>query len=292
MTETKVKYGLQISFTHRPDEIVKQAVQAEELGFDSIWVGEHFFRPAELKSVYPYTPHQPLKTGEECPDSMVIAGAVAASTKKIKITTAIYLLPLRHPLIAARAITTAQNLSNNRLRIGVGVGWAKEEYEALDIPFNERGSRLNESIEVLRKALAGGEFEHHGKHYNFGPLTIANQPVPLTLLVGGATDPVFRRAAKVGDGWAGTPDLTLQDCIDRRSRIEALRREFGTSSKPFGYFMRAPKATPQIVSQYAEAGFTNITVGGGQVVKWTDPLERKLSFINEVAQSLNIPAAR
>lgn len=285
-----VKYGLQISFTHRPDEIVKQAVRAEQLGFDSIWLGEHFFRPGSLESVYPYTPHQPLKTGEECPDSMVVAGAIAASTSRIMITTAIYLLPLRHPLIAARAITTAQGLSGNRLRIGVGVGWAKEEYDALGVPFNERGSRLNESIEVLRKALAGGEFEHHGKHYDFGRLTIANNAVPLPLLVGGSTEPVFKRAARVGDGWAGTPDLTLQDCITRRAQIEALRREYGTAEKPFSYYMRMPSATPELVAQYAEAGFTNITVGGGQVVKWTDPLERKLSFIEEVAQRLGVRA--
>jgi probable F420-dependent oxidoreductase len=288
MAAAQVKYGLQISFTHRPDEIVKQAVRAEQLGFDSIWLGEHFFRPGTLESVYPYTPHQPLKTGEECSDSMVIAGAIAASTSTLLITTAIYLLPMRHPLIAARAITTAQNLSGNRLRIGVGVGWAKEEYDALGIPFNERGSRLDESIEVLRKALAGGEFEHHGKHYSFGRLAIANHPVPLPLLVGGGTDPVFKRAARVGDGWAGTPELTLKDCIDRRARIEALRQEYGTAERPFSYFMRMPSATPELVAEYADAGFTNITVGGGQVVKWTDSLDRKLAFIEEIAEKLGV----
>jgi probable F420-dependent oxidoreductase len=289
MPSNPVKYGLQISFTHHPTEIVQQAMLAEKLGFDSIWLGEHFFRPGNLESQYPYTPHQPLKTGEECPDSMVVAGAIANATKRIKITTAIYLLPLRHPLLAARAITTAQALSNNRMRVGVGVGWAKEEYEALDVPFNERGARLDEGIDVLQKALAGGEFEHHGRFYNFGRLTIANQKVPLPLLVGGSTPPIFKRAARVGDAWAGTPDLTLEQCIEKRAHIEALRREYGTDKKPFEYFMRMPKATPHLVAEYAEAGFTNITVGGGQVVKWTDPLDKKLQFIEDIARMLEVP---
>jgi len=284
-----VKFGLQISFTHQPREIVAQAQLAEKLGFDSIWLGEHFFRPAQLDSQYPYTPHQPLKTGEECPDSMVIAGALAMMTQRIRITTAIYLLPLRHPLQAARAIATAQALSGDRLRIGVGVGWAREEYAAFGIPFEERGARLDEGIDVLRKALAGGEFEHHGRFYDFARLTIVNKPVPLPLLVGGSTPPIFRRAARVGDAWAGTPDLTLEQCIEKRTLIEALRQEYGTANKPFSYFMRMPKATPHLVAQYAEAGFTNITVGGGQVVKWTDPLDKKLAFIEDIARQLEIP---
>lgn len=284
-----VKFGLQISFTHQPREIVAQAQLAEKLGFDSIWLGEHFFRPAQLDSQYPYTPHQPLKTGEECPDSMVIAGALAMMTQRIRITTAIYLLPLRHPLQAARAIATAQALSGDRLRIGVGVGWAREEYEAFGIPFEERGARLDEGIDVLRKALAGGEFEHHGRFYDFARLTIVNKPVPLPLLVGGSTPPIFRRAARVGNAWAGTPDLTLEQCIEKRALIEDLRKEYGTASKPFSYFMRMPKATPQLVAEYAEAGFTNITVGGGQVVKWTDPLDKKLAFIEDIARQLEIP---
>ncbi|MBM3346986.1 MAG: TIGR03619 family F420-dependent LLM class oxidoreductase [Betaproteobacteria bacterium] len=284
-----VRFGLQISFTHQPLEIVAQAQLAERLGFDSIWLGEHFFRPAQLDSQYPYTPHQPLKTGEECPDSMVIAGALAMQTRRVRITTAIYLLPLRHPLQAARAIATAQALSGNRLRIGVGVGWAREEYDAFGIPFNERGARLDEGIDVLKKALAGGEFEHHGRFYDFARLTIVNKPVPMPLLVGGSTPPIFKRAARVGDAWAGTPDLTLEQCIEKRALIEGLRKEYGTAGRPFSYFMRMPKATPELVAQYAEAGFTSITVGGGQVVKWTDPLDRKLAFIEDIARQLEIP---
>lgn len=292
MSDNTVKYGLQISFTHHPTEIVEQAILAEKLGFDSIWLGEHFFRPGNLASVYPYTPHKPLSTGEECPDSMVVAGAIAVSTKRINITTAIYLLPLRHPLLAARAITSAQALSGNRVRLGVGVGWAKEEYEAFGIPFNERGARLDEGIDVLKKALAGGEFEHHGRFYDFNRLTIANQYVPLPLLVGGSTPPIFKRAARVGDAWAGTPDLSLQDCIEKRTLIEALRKEYGTDNKPFSYYMRMPAATPHLVAEYAEAGFTNITVGGGQIVKWTDPLDKKLKFIDDIAKLLEIPKPR
>lgn len=285
----RVKYGLQISFAHRPDEVVAQAVLAEQLGFDGVWMGEHFFRPAVLDPAYPYKQHQPLRSGEECFDSMVIAGAVAASTRRLTISTAVYLLPLRHPLAAARSIATAQILCGGRLRVGLGIGWAHEEYEGLGIPYRERGSRLDEGIDILRKALAGGSFEHHGRHFSFDALSIVNQPVRVPILLGGASEPALRRAARVGDGWATPPyNLSFDDCVSRRLRLETLRREYGTDQRPFAHYVRVPNATRELVAQYAEAGFTNLTVGGGQVVKWTDPLERKLAFIEETARALGV----
>lgn len=283
-----VKFGIQISFTHRPDEIIAQAVRAEEAGFSSLWLGEHIFTPVNLESIYPYTKHRPLQTQEECSDSMITAGAIANATRRIEITSGIYLLPLRHPLMAARAMTTLHRLANGRVKFGLGAGWAKEEYDALGIPFAERGSRLNEGIEVLRKAFAGGQFEHHGRHYDFDPLIVLNQPLPLTLLVGGSTDAALKRAAKYADGWCATPDLTLEQCMQKRDLLEAMRNEFGRANAPFTVHVRMPQATSELVARYADAGFTSITIGGGQVVKWADPLERKTAYITEIARTLKI----
>jgi probable F420-dependent oxidoreductase len=293
MTSPHVKYGLQISFAHRPDEVVAQAVRAEQLGFDGVWIGEHFFRPAELDPAYPYKAHQPLRSGEECFDSMIVAGAIASATSTLNISTAVYLLPLRHPLVAARSIATTQILSNGRLRVGVGLGWAHEEYEGLEIPYKQRGSRLDEGMEIVSKALAGGPFDHSGRHFKFKALSIVNHPVKVPLLAGGAAEPALRRAARLADGWATPPyNMTFDDCVSHRSHLEGLRLEYGTTNRRFDYYVRLPNATPELVRKYAEAGFTNLTVGGGQVVKWPDPLERKIAFIEETARQLGIRPKR
>jgi alkanesulfonate monooxygenase SsuD/methylene tetrahydromethanopterin reductase-like flavin-dependent oxidoreductase (luciferase family) len=220
---------------------------------------------------------------------MIVAGAIASATRTLNISTAVYLLPLRHPLVAARSIATVQILSKGRLRVGVGLGWAHEEYEGLEIPYKERGSRLDEGMEVVRKALAGGSFDHSGRHFKFKALSILNNPVKVPLLAGGAAEPAMRRAARMADGWATPPyNMTFEDCIAHREQLEALRREYGTNGRRFDYYVRLPNATPELVRRYAEAGFTNLTVGGGQVVRWPDPLERKIQFIEETARQLGI----
>ncbi len=292
MSAIRISYGLMLSFSTRPDHAVAQAVHAESLGFDSVWLGEHFVRPAALTSDYLYsTTRQPLSAREDCSDPIAVASAIAASTSRLHIGTSIYLFPLRHPLVAARSAATLQVLSKNRFLLGVAAGWAKEEYDALNIPFHERGSRLDEGIEVFRKALAGGDFEHHGKHYDFASLSVVNSQRPTPVLIGGASEAALRRAARVGDGWISPPGIKPEECITVRAQLEKMRCEFGVDKRPFAFYVRTPDANAEEIQRYAEAGVTNITVGGRQVFDPADPLDKKLLSIEATAGRLGISAA-
>lgn len=287
MSAGKATFGIQIAFSHTPEQVLAQALRAEQLGFDSVWLGEHLFTPTKRAWSDPFgTPDSPLDSIVECSDSMITIGAISASTQRLGINTAVYLLALRHPLVAARAIATIQRLSGERFQLGVGVGRVNEEYEAVGVPFGERGSRLNEGISILRKALAGGAFEHRGKHYQFESLSVVSRPISLTVLIGGSSEPALRRAALLGDGWCAPPERTLDQIVDFRERIEALREDYGTSGRSFAYYVRLPDATSSSVETYIEAGFKNITVGGSQVSKWTDPLQHKLAVMENLAREL------
>lgn len=291
MSANRITYGLTLSFSTSPDEAVAQAIRAEQLGFDSVWLGEHFARPAVMASEYPYAAtRRPLSSREDCSDPIAVAAAIAASTSRLLIGTGIYLFPLRHPLVTARSAATLQVISKNRFLLGVAAGWAKEEYDALDIPFKQRGSRLDEGIEVFRKALAGGDFEHHGKHYNFDTLSVVNSARTTPIIIGGASEPALRRAAHLGDGWLSPPGMTVEECAAFRTQIDSMRREHGVESRPFTIYVRAPEAQADEARRFADAGMANVIVGGRQVSESSDPLEKKLASLEKAAERLGVIA--
>jgi uncharacterized OB-fold protein len=105
-------------------------------------------------------------------DPWFLLGAVAGATETLKIGTAICIAPLNNPLLLARATVTAHDVSGGRFRLGLGAGWLREEFDAVGVPFEERGTRLDETIEILKNAWKGGFFEHEGPHFKFGPVQI------------------------------------------------------------------------------------------------------------------------
>src|SRR4051794_12784096 len=158
-----------------PAELVELAVAAEQSGFDSVWLGEHVVAPMQYDSSHPTQPGSEtahassnhngkpiVDPSVELVDPLVALAGVAARTATIGLATGIYLLPLRHPLLTARAAATLSDLSGGRFRLGVGSGWLREEFAALDVPFAGRTARLAEAIEVLRLAWQGGAVEFHG----------------------------------------------------------------------------------------------------------------------------------
>lgn len=288
-TTNRVSHGLMLSFSTNPRDAVAQSILAESLGFDSVWLGEHFVRPAVLKSKYLYgATRAPLSAREDCSDPIAVAAAIAASTSRIRIGTSIYLFPLRHPLVAARSAATLQVLSGDRFLLGVAGGWAKEEYDALGIPFEQRGARMDEGLEVFRKALSGGDLDHHGKYYSFKSVSVVNTDRSTPVLIGGASEPALRRAARLGDGWIAPPDMSLGECATAKARIDDMRREFGTEQRPFTVYVRVPDANPEDIQRYADVGLTHVTVGGRQVFDPADPLDQKLLSLERTAKRLGL----
>ncbi|MFT5442711.1 MAG: putative F420-dependent oxidoreductase [Myxococcota bacterium] len=219
-----------------PDQLCEIAQCAEEAGFGGIIVSDHIFYPGKLETPYPYTSHGRPRWDIDTPwpDPLIAVAAMAAVTKRIRFISSIYLLGLRHPVLAAKSIATAAVMSQNRLTLGVGAGWMREEFDTVGAPFKGRGKRLDESIEVVRKLLAGGLVEHRGEHFEFAPIQMSPVPdKPLPIYGGGISAPALRRAATLCDGWASeiqtTEELDVITATLRQHRADA-----GLAEKPFG----------------------------------------------------------
>jgi alkanesulfonate monooxygenase SsuD/methylene tetrahydromethanopterin reductase-like flavin-dependent oxidoreductase (luciferase family) len=158
---------------------------------------------------------------------------MAAVTSRLQFTTGVYLAPVRHPLVVANAVSSAAVLSGGRVSIGTGVGWMEEEYAAAGQDFKNRGRRLVEMIEILRKLWTGDVLEHHGTFYDFEGLSISPAPErPIPIYRGGDSEPALRHAASL-DGWIGS-GYTWEDALDRAQNMRNLRRKLGRSpSEPF-----------------------------------------------------------
>jgi probable F420-dependent oxidoreductase len=163
----------------------------------------------------------------------VAIGAMAAVTTRLQFLTNIFVLPSRNPLLVAKAVGTAAVLSNNRVILGIGVGWMREEFELLGQDFPTRGRRTNEAIEVLRTLWRGGMAEYHGKFYAFDKLEMSpapSQPVPI--YVGGESTAALRRAARYGDGWISVLH-SLEEIKALVQQLARLRAELGRTHAPF-----------------------------------------------------------
>ena len=218
-----------------PDQLIPIAQFAEELGFEGVMNADHAVYPDQVRTFYPYSPDglPPMKSDWPYPDCWVTIAAMAAVTKRIKFSTAVYVLPLRNVFEVAKATGTLAIMSGNRFILGAGLGWMKEEFDIYDVPFEQRGKRTDEMIEVMRKLWAGGMVEHHGTFFDFPRLRIAPAPdrtVPIFL--GGSSPAALKRAAKFADGWIGTGN-TPDEVPALLAEFKRLREEAGRAHLPF-----------------------------------------------------------
>jgi probable F420-dependent oxidoreductase len=214
-------------------ELIRLAVAADEAGVESLWLGEHIILPLDYTSDHPTTGstgHQHHTGPIVDPtttllDPLVALSACAAVTNRIHLATGIYILPLRHPLLTARMTLTLQDAAAGRFLLGVGSGWLREEFDALDVPFDDRATRMDETITILRKAWNADEFAHEGTLFSFGTIRATPTPVEVPLILGGNTERALRRAATIGDGWFSSGTPALDDALRLRDRVLALRAE-------------------------------------------------------------------
>jgi probable F420-dependent oxidoreductase len=177
---------------------------AEEVGFHSIWAVEHAVVPLEYASTYPYDDGGRLFKGAsqlDISDPLIWLAFAAALTTKIRLATGILILPQRNPLIAAKEIASLDRLSNGRIDLGIGVGWLREEFDALGVPFEKRGARTDEYLRAIRVLWSETEAEYHGEFVDFAPVYCQPKPTQssIPILVGGHSDRAARRAGELGD---------------------------------------------------------------------------------------------
>lgn len=225
----------QVASFSEPDQLIEIAQGAEEAGFHGVLISDHLFFPGKLASRYPYSEDgKPAFDGTTpFPDPWTTIAAMAAVTTRIHFGTMVYILPLRHPLEVAKTVGNVARMSGNRVTLGVGAGWIREEYDALGVPFGTRGKRMNEMFEVMRKAWSGEMVEHHGAHFDLDPFQMTPAPSePVPIVVGGVSPAAFKRAAALGDGWIGTgqhPD----EVPGILQQLRSLREEAGRAAEPF-----------------------------------------------------------
>jgi probable F420-dependent oxidoreductase len=215
-----------------PQNADAMAAQAEEFGIESLWTVEHVVVPKDYESAYPYSPTGKMPGPEETPipDPLIWLAYVAARTTTVRLCTGILILPQRHPAVTAKEVATLDVLSGGRVTLGVGVGWLKEEFDVLDIPFEERGPRTDEAIQSLRAFWTEDEPTFHGDHYNFDGAKSHPRPVQpggVPIHVGGHTKAAARRAGRLGDGFfPGTASLEQTiELVDvmRKAAVDAGR---------------------------------------------------------------------
>jgi len=284
-------------------ELQDLAVAAEQYGFDSLWLGEHVVAPIHYTSHHPTQPGNDAEHGSsdyngkpivdpsvDLVDPLIALAAAAACTTTIGFATGIYLLPLRHPLLAARAVATLGNVSEGRFRLGVGSGWLREEFDALGEPFVGRTGRLTESIQVLRQAWAGGAFEFHGEHYDFELVHACARPVHVPIVLGGNSEPALRRAVALADGWFSSGIPTFDQARSLRDRLAALQAEAGRTD-PFPTTWRIGTPDPEVVTQYEAEGFEELLVMQYDV--WVGAsLEEKRASLERAATTLGLTQQR
>jgi probable F420-dependent oxidoreductase len=203
-----VKFG--IAFANigpfaEPDGAAAFALAAEAAGFDSLWTVEHVVVPKGYDSTYPYDPSGRMPGPEESPipDPLIWLAFLAGVTSRIRLGTGILILPQRNPVVLAKETASLDVMSGGRLDLGIGVGWLEEEFDAIGVPFAERGRRTDDAVEALRALWTGEPASHHSDFVDFTDCISMPKPTQASIPVhvGGHTEVAARRAGRLGDGF-------------------------------------------------------------------------------------------
>jgi probable F420-dependent oxidoreductase len=191
-------------FAHAP-AAAEFARAAEEAGIESLWTVEHVVVPAGYESQYPYDPSGKMPGGEDfdIPDPLIWLTWVAAATSTIRLATGILILPQRNPVVLAKELATLDQLSGGRVELGIGVGWLEEEFEAIGVPFAERGRRTDDHVAAMRALWGQDRATFDGEFTSFRDCISRPRPVggAIPIHIGGHTDIAARRAGRLGDGF-------------------------------------------------------------------------------------------
>jgi probable F420-dependent oxidoreductase len=257
-----MKFGIALARLN-PRYHLQATLEAERLGFESVWMSDHLVFTDDLSG----SPHP----GEELPpvppttpvyDTFAWLAWLAGQTSRIRLGTNVYLLALRHPFTAARAVQTLDIVSGGRAEVGVGVGWLRSEWHAAGLDPRTRGRRLDEALAVCRRLWTEEVIEHHGEFYEFGPVRFEPKPIQRPgppIHVGGESEAALRRAATVGDGWYGLAH-TPESATVLVARVNELRREAGREQERFEVSLGGRNREPSDIARWEEAGVDRLVV--------------------------------
>jgi probable F420-dependent oxidoreductase len=212
----------------RPDAAAELGPICEECGIESVWTVEHVVVPTGYTSEYPYSRDGRMPGTEDnpIPDPLIWLTWVGAHTTTLRLATGILILPQRNPVVLAKEVATLDRLSNGRVTLGIGVGWLREEFDALGVPFSERAARTDEHVEVMRAVWSGASVDYDGAFTTLRGANVFPQPVQASvpIVVGGHSEAAARRAGRLGDGFfPGKGDWPTLERAMRAAAAEAGR---------------------------------------------------------------------
>jgi probable F420-dependent oxidoreductase len=270
------------------------AACAEGLGFGSVWVGDHIAMPLTIESRYPYAESGKILWNPEHPrlDVFMVLSWAGAATRKVRLGTSVLVLPMRPPLLVAKAVGTLDYLTGGRMVLGVGVGWLEEEFTLLGQPFGGRSARFVESIRLLRACWSPGPVTFTGRFYQCPPFAMDPKPpqgARLPVLGGGESDGALRRVAEVCDGWHPL-NLSPKQIEERLARLRDYATRFGRSFSNLILTARVGSTTPitgDLASQYEALGIRTLVTD----IDYTDAkLPDALHRLKQRAELLGLSA--
>ena len=257
-----MKFGVALARMH-PAFHVEAAVEADKLGYESVWMAEHLVFPLDMSgSPHPGEDHPPVPPTTPVFDAFGWLCHIAGRTERVRLGTNVYLMGLRHPFVAARAVQTLDVVSGGRAEIGIGAGWLRQEWTAAGLDPRTRGRRLDECLAVCKRLWTEEVVEHHGEFYDFGPVAFEPKPVQKPfppLHVGGDSPAALRRAALHASGWYGL-QVTLEGASAQIRKLRELRREAGREGEPFEVTLGGELREPDDVKRWEDAGVDRLVV--------------------------------
>ena len=263
------------------------ARRAEEVGFESLWTVEHVVVPSGYESTYPYDPSGKMPGNDDAPipDPLIWLSYLAGVTSTINLATGILIVPQRNPVILAKELASLDALSGGRVRLGIGVGWLEEEFDAIGVSFADRGHRTDDSIGAMRALWGEDEASYEGEFTSFSNCVMSPRPAAgsIPVIVGGHTEAAARRAGRLGDGFfpGKGSHARLRELYElaQRTAVECGRDPDAIEFTSGGYGVFGDHALDE-VKALADIGVTRVVVPS--FLFWNDTADSLARFADEV----------
>ena len=246
------------------DMMVDFARAAEQAGVESVWTFEHVMVPENYESKYPYDSSGKMGASPETPflDPLIALATIAQATSTIRLGTGVNILSQANPLLLAKQVASLDGVSNGRFMLGAGIGWLREEFSAMGVPFEKRGARFDDYVQAMRKVWSGDMVEHHSEFINWSgfksyPLPVQN---PFPVIMGGASGRIYQRIAKYGNGWYA-PTRSPDDLAPRLGELKKVCADEGRDYSELEIScMWTLKGGLDTVREYADMGVHRLIV--------------------------------
>jgi len=274
-----------------PSQYLPLAIAAEQAGWHSFVIPDSICYPEVSDSKYPYTPDGRREFLEDKPfiEPFSLIPAMGAVTERLRFTTFVVKLPIRHPVLVAKSASSVSVMTGNRFGFGVGLSPWPDDFRICGQEWKGRGKRMDEMIEIIRGLTAGGFFEYHGEYYDIESIKICPVPTePIPILIGGHSDAALRRAARLADGWMHAGGGQAADLDGALARLAELRKEYGRENHPFEFHVISLDAyTIDGVKRLEDRGITDVIVGFRNAYEAdTQTLEQKVEALERFAEAV------